>query len=66
MLLDVKVRKEKIKSKYWSLKVINNNKIFLKEKMRNNSFFNIFISGNFVLFFNGFLINVVINEVFIL
>lgn len=65
-LSDVKVRKEKTKSKYWSLKATNNNKTLLKEKTRNNSFLNTFISGNFVPSFNGLLINAVINEAFIL
>lgn len=65
-LSDVKVRKEKNKSKYWSLKATNNNKTLLKEKTRNNSFLNTFISGNFVPSFNGLLINAVINEAFIL
>lgn len=65
-LSDVKVRKEKTKSKYWSLKATNNNKTLLKEKTRNNSFLNTFISGNFVPSFNGLLINAEINEVFIL
>lgn len=60
-LSDVKVR-----SKYWSLKATNNNKTLLKEKTRNNSFLNTFISGNFVPSFNGLLINAVINEAFIL
>lgn len=59
-------KERKTKSKYWSLKATNNNKTLLKEKTRNNSFLNTFISGNFVPSFNGLLINAVINEAFIL
>lgn len=59
-------KERKTKSKYWSLKATNNNKTLLKEKTRNNSFLNTFISGNFVPSFNGLLINAEINEAFIL
>lgn len=59
-------KERKTKSKYWSLKATNNNRTLLKEKTRNNSFLNTFISGNFVPSFNGLLINAVINEAFIL
>lgn len=52
--------------KHWSLKATNSNETLLIEKIRNNSFLNTFISGNFVPSFNGLLINVVINEAFIL
>lgn len=62
----IRCQRKNPKSKHWSLKATNSNETLLIEKIRNNSFLNTFISGNFVPSFNGLLINVVINEAFIL